>query len=145
MQSHLFITPIHVQCYQSPLLFQLSHIGYPYHATGPLQIQFLSGATRHIISQYSETENFLLHPMYPCQCFNDVLEDREVSIMWVKNVPDSVSLNHIIPLVPKRGKIIAHLKPVQVICVHTLIHSKLKRNSYRWCISFKASCSPSFI
>ena len=48
--------------------------------------------------------------MYPCQCLSDILQDREVSIMWVKNVPDSVSLNHIIPLVPKRGTIPAHIK-----------------------------------
>ena len=76
------------------------HFYYTCHTTGPLQIQFVSGATMHVIFQYSETDNFCLCPVYPCQCFNDVLQGNEISIMWVKNVRDSISLNHINTLVP---------------------------------------------
>ena len=77
---------------------------YSYLTTGPLQIQFVSGATLFAISQYAEEGTYsevCQYPVYPCQCNNEVTDT--ISLMWVKVDSSSTSLNHIIPLVPKRG------------------------------------------
>ena len=84
--------------------------------------------------------------MYPCQYLSDVLEDSEVSIMWVKNVAESVSLNHIIPLVPKRGTVLAHTQKNQfkkfVYCINfvaraTSIHGPSISKSVPLQVSFE--------
>ena len=57
------------------------------------------------VAQYAEedtTSDYYQYPVYPCQCSNEVKD--QVSLMWVKNTPSSTSLNHLIPLVPKRGR-----------------------------------------
>lgn len=56
------------------------------------------------ITQYAEEDtisNMCQYPVYPCQCSNEVTDT--LSLMWVKASSSSASVNHIIPLVPKRG------------------------------------------
>ena len=65
----------------------------PYHTTGPLEIQFVSGATRHTVVQYSMTDQICLYPMHPCECIEPM---DEISLMWVKNVPSSMIISFLL-------------------------------------------------
>lgn len=74
--------------------------------SGPLQLQFLSGAIkRPIYPHYELYQDVSEYPFYPCSCI-DLMEDdpnprSEIHIMWVTTKEDG-NLNHIIPLLPRR-------------------------------------------
>ena len=80
-----------------------------FYTLGPLQIQFLSGATRHPICQHFQLyQEISEYSLLPCLCDSDeAQQDDELHIMWLTMDTDDTTeshiLNHIISLVPNRG------------------------------------------
>ena len=86
-----------------------------FYALGPLQIQFLSGATRHPICQHFQLyQEMSKYSLLPCLCDSDeAQQDDELHIMWLTMDTDDTTeshiLNHIISLVPNRGIYALHM------------------------------------
>ena len=86
-----------------------------FYALGPLQIQFLSGATRHPICQHFQLyQEISEYSLLPCLCDSDeAQQDDKLHIMWLTMDTDDTTeshiLNHIISLVPNRGIYALHM------------------------------------